>query len=71
MESRNNQSTILAKKKVIAELQLCVGHDCLGTHHHRIGICPDPYCMLCGLCEPIDRNHLGQYTALCNRTECE
>jgi hypothetical protein len=49
----------------------CIGHDCLGTHLYRIGICTDPYCMLCSLCEPIDRNHLGQCTALSNRTKCE
>ena len=41
------------------------------THLHRIGIRPDPYCMLCSLREPMDRNHLGQYTALLNRTVCE
>jgi len=48
-----------------------VGHDWLGTHLHRIGIRPDPYCMLCSLREPMDGNHLGQSTALLNRTECE
>jgi hypothetical protein len=50
---------------------LCVGHDCLGTHLHHIGICPDPYCVLCSLHESVDRNHLGQCTALSNRTECK
>ena len=54
-----------------AEFRLCVGHDCLGTHLHRTGIRPDPYCMLCSIREPVDRNHLGQCTALLNRTECE
>ena len=49
----------------------CVGHDCLGTHLHGIGIHPGPYCMLRSLREPMDRNHLGQCTALLNRTECE
>ena len=38
---------------------------------HRITIRPDPYCMLCTLHEHMDRNHLGQGTALSNRTECE
>jgi len=32
---------------------------------------PAPYCTLCSLHEPMDRNHLGQYTALSNKTECE
>jgi len=42
----------------VAEFRLCVGHDCLGTHLHRTGIHPDPYCMLCSLHETMDRNHL-------------
>jgi len=33
--------------KTVAEFRLWVGQDCLGTHLHRIGIRPDPYCMLC------------------------
>jgi len=41
------------------------------THLRRIGIRPDPYCMLCSLCEPMDRNHVRQRTTLFNRTECE
>ena len=45
-------------------------NDCLGTHLHRIGFRPDPYCMLRSLREPTDRKHLGQCTALLNRTEC-
>jgi len=49
----------------------CVGHDCLGAHLHCIGIRLDPYCKLCSLHEPTDRNHLGQCTALSNKTECE
>ena len=59
------------RRKAFAEFRFCVGHDCLGTHLHRIGICPDPYCMLCSLHEPTDRNHLGRCTALSNRTKCE
>ena len=59
------------RRKAVAEFRLCVVHDCLGTHLNRIGIRPDPYCMLCSLHEPMDRNHLGQCTALLNRTECE
>ena len=47
------------RRKVVAEFRLFVGHDCLGIHLHRIGIRPDPYCMLCSLREPMDRNHLG------------
>jgi len=36
-----------------------LGHyNCLGAHLYRIGICPDPYCILCSLDEPMDRNHL-------------
>jgi len=35
---------------------------------HRTGIRPDPYCTLCSLHEPIDRNHLGHCTALSNKT---
>ena len=60
-----------ARIKAVAEFRMCVGHDCLGTHLHRIGIRPDPCCMLCSLHEPMNRNHLGQSTALLNRTECE
>ena len=59
------------RRKAVAEFRLCVGRNCLGKHLHRIGIRPDPYCMLCSLREPVDRNHLGQFTALLNRTECE
>jgi len=44
--------------KAVAEFRQCAGHDCLGTHFHRIRIRPDPYCMLCILREPTDRNHL-------------
>jgi len=56
------------RRKAVAEFRLCVGHDCLGTHLHRIGIRPDPYFMLCSLHEPMDRNHPGQCTALSVRT---
>jgi hypothetical protein len=59
------------RSKAVAEFRLCVGHVCLGTHLHRNGIRPDLYCMLCSLHEPMDRNHLGQCTAVSNRTECE
>jgi hypothetical protein len=59
------------RRKAVAEFWLCIGQDCLGTHLHCIGIRPDPYCMLCSLCKPMDRNHLGQCTALFNRTKCE
>jgi len=59
------------RRKAVAEFRLFFGHVCLGTHLYRIGIHPDPYCMLCSLREPMDRNHLGQCTALSNRTECE
>jgi len=58
------------RKAVAAEFRLCVGNDCLGTHLHRNGIRPDPYCTLCSLREPMDRNHLGQCTALLKGTEC-
>jgi len=46
------------RRKVVAEFRLCFGHDCLGTHLHRTGIRSDPYCMLCSLREPMERNHL-------------
>ena len=59
------------RSKAVAEFRLCVGHDCLGTHLHRIGILPDPYCMLCSLHETMDRHHLGRCTALSSGTECE
>jgi len=59
------------RRKAVAEFRLCVGHDWLGTHLHRIGIRPYPYCMLCSLREPMDRNHSGQCTALFNGTVCE
>ena len=56
------------RRKAVAEFRLCVGHDCLGTHFHRIGIRPDPSCMLCSLHETMDRNHLGRFTALSSGT---
>ena len=59
------------RRRAVAEFRLCVGHDCLGAHLHCIGIRPDPYCTLCSLREPMDRNRLGQCTALSNKTECE
>ena len=59
------------RRKAVADFRLCVGHDCLGTHLPRIGIRPEPFCMLCSLREPVDRNHLGQCTAQVNKTECE
>jgi len=46
------------RRRAVAEFRLCVGHDCLGKHLHRIVIHPDPYCTLCSLQEPMDRNHL-------------
>ena len=58
-------------RRAIAEFRLCVGHDCLGTHLHRVGIRPDPYCTLSSLQEPMDRNHLGHCTALSNNMEYE
>ena len=59
------------RRKAVAEFRLCVGHDCLGTLLHLIGIRPVPNSMLCSLHETIDRNHLGRCTALSNGTECE
>ena len=59
------------KRMSVAEFRLCVGHDCLGAHLHRTAIRPDPYCTICSLHEPMDRNHLGQCIALSNETECE
>ena len=59
------------RRKAVAEFRLCVEHDCLGTHFHRTGIRPEPYCMLCSLHETTDRNRLGQCTALSSGTECE
>ena len=56
------------RRKTVAEFRLYVGHDCLGTHLHRTGIRPDPYCTLCSLRDPMDRNHWGQCTALFDRT---
>jgi len=59
------------RRKAVAEFRLCVGHDCLGTHFHRIGMRPDRYCMLYSLHETMDRNRLGRCTALSSGTECE
>jgi len=59
------------RRKAFAVFRFCVGHDCLGTHLHRIGIRPNPYWMLCSLHETMDRNHLRRCTALSNGTECE
>jgi len=50
------------RRMAVAEFRLCDEHDCLGTHLHRNGIRPDPYCTLCSLHEPMDRNHLGHCT---------
>jgi len=30
------------RRKAVAEFRLCIGHDCLGKHLHRIGIPPTP-----------------------------
>ena len=59
------------RRRAVADFELCVGHDCLGAHLHCIGIRPDPYCTLCSLHEPMDRNRLGQCTALTNKKERE
>ena len=59
------------RRRAVAEFRLCVGRDCFGTHLHRIGIRPDPYCMLCSLHETMDRNHLGRCTALSSGKVCE
>jgi hypothetical protein len=59
------------RRKAVAEFRMCVGRDCLGSHLHRTGIRPEPYCMLCSLHELMHRNHLGQCTALSKRRECE
>jgi hypothetical protein len=59
------------RRRAVAEFRLRVGHDCLGAHLHRTAIRTDPYSTLCSLHEPVDRNHLGQRTALSNKTECE
>jgi hypothetical protein len=59
------------RRKAVAEFRLCVGHDCLGTHLRRIGIRPDPCCMLFSLREPMDRNHLRQCTQLFKTAERE
>jgi len=71
MEARNNQNTRLAKKKGSCRILIVRWADCLGTNFHRNGIRTDPYCMPCSLRKPMDRNHLGQCTALFNMTECE
>jgi len=54
------------EERQLREFRLCVGSDCLGARLRHIAIRPDPYCMLCSLCEPMDRNRLGQCTALLN-----
>ena len=59
------------RRRAVAEFRLFVGHDCSGAHLHRIAIRPDPYCTLRNHHELIDRNHVGQCTALSNETECE
>ena len=59
------------RRKAVAEFRLCVGHDCLRTHFHRIGIRSDPCCILCSLHETMDRNRLGRCTALSSGTEYE
>ena len=59
------------RRKAFAEFRLFVGHDCLGRHLDGIAIRPDPYCMLCSLREPMDKNHEGQCAALFDMTECE
>ena len=45
--------------------------DCLGKHLHHIGLWDNPFCMLCGPQEDMDRNHLQRCAALSGTTECE
>ena len=71
MEARNSQIPYWPRRKAVAEFRQCVGHDCLGTHIHRIAIRPAPYCILYSLRDPMDGNHLGQCNALLNRPERE
>jgi hypothetical protein len=70
MEARNRKIREWLRGKAVEEFP-SVGHDCFDTHLHRIGIRPNPYSMLCSLRDPMDRNHLGQYIALFNRSLCE
>ena len=58
-------------RRAVAEFRLRVWHDCLGAHLHCTAIRPDPHCKLRCPHEPMDRNRLGQCTALRNETECE
>jgi hypothetical protein len=60
-----------SRRKTVVEFSIVRSAWLLGTRLHRTGIRPDPYCMLCSLHEPLDRNHLGQCAALLNRAECE
>ena len=72
MDARNIQGkTDWPIRRSVAEFRLCVRHDCLGAHLHHTAIRPDPYCTILSLHKPMDRNHLGQCTALCNKTGCE
>ena len=57
------------RKTSAAVFRLTVQHDCLGKHH-RIGLRDNPFCMLCGLEEDMDRNHLQRCAALSGTTEC-
>ena len=52
------------RKSSVAVFRLTNQHDCLGKHLHRIGIRDNPFCILRGLQEDMDRNHLQQCAAL-------
>ena len=59
------------RKSSVAVFRLTVQHDCLVKHLHRIGLRDSPFCMLCGLQEDMDRNHLQRCAAPSGTTVCE
>ena len=50
------------RRVAVAEFRLTTEHDYLAKHLCRIGIRPDPYCLLCCLQVEMDREHLQQWT---------
>ena len=59
------------RKTSVAVFRLTVQHDCLGKHLHSISLRDNPFCMLCGLQEDIERNHLQRCAALSGTIESE
>ena len=56
------------RKTAVSIFRLTIGHDCLGSHLHRMGILDSPQCKLCSNGEPQNRDHLITCSALSTTT---